>query len=95
MYDALSYSCMRPYATSEAGRRAVVRVLIEHGALIDAPRHRYSVFLLYWYKVQILTPEELRHSDGATALHLAAYTGHGDVCALLVSLVIVAPGLVQ
>ncbi len=40
-------------------------------------------------KVQILTPEELRHSDGATALHLAAYTGHGDVCALLVSLVLV------
>ena len=51
------------HKAAEAGRRGVLRVLLQHGARLDVPRL----------------------SDGATPLHLAAYTGQGDVAALLVA----------
>ncbi len=50
------------HKAAEGGRRGALRLLLSHGANLEAPRQ----------------------TDGATPLHLAAYTGHGDVCAQLV-----------
>jgi len=78
-----------------AGETGVVKLLLQGGAHMEVadeegelPLHKAAeaarrgvLRVLLMHGVKIDAP---RHSDGATALHLAAYSGNGDVCRLLV-----------
>jgi len=78
-----------------AGETGVVKLLLECGADLEVvdeggelPLHKAAeaarrgvLRVLLMHGANIDAP---RQTDGATALHLAAYTGHGDVCSLLV-----------
>ncbi|KAL7415272.1 ankyrin repeat-containing domain protein, partial [Mrakia frigida] len=84
------------HAASSGGSEAIVRMLIERGADVNAPRHRPSAFLVGSTSSSSLRPlafDLQAHSNpslsspypGSGPLHFAASNGHLQIVKLLLS----------
>ncbi|GAX84017.1 hypothetical protein CEUSTIGMA_g11442.t1 [Chlamydomonas eustigma] len=82
---------------ARAGRIEVVKLLLQHGAVVDAltkagqatPLHRAAALGHTKVVEELISAGAnglLQDSDGETALHKAASAGHVDTCQLLISL---------